>query len=131
MTKKNSVNGKLRVKKKFAEAINHLSKASRKIQRQSVQGASNEFIQDVSNILKRLRNKPQLISPQHVKVFDKHKILLRKLVNDKTSLKSKRQILQSSQTGGILPFLIPIIVASISAAGGIGAAATHAAISKS
>ena len=127
----NSDKSKLRVKAKFAKAIRHLNTLGRKHQRESVQFASNEFINDVSDFLKRLRNKPHLISPKHAKVIHKNKKHLQKLVKKKTSLKAKRDILQKTQTGGILPFLIPIIVASIGAAGGIGAAATHAAIAKS
>lgn len=37
---------------------------------------------------------------------------------------------KKTQRGGIGPLLIPLIAAGISAAGGIGSAAAHAAISK-
>lgn len=37
---------------------------------------------------------------------------------------------QKRQRGGIIPALIPLIAAGITAAGGIGASAAHAAISR-
>lgn len=123
--------GKLRVKKKFAAAMKHLHRQSKKVQRESVVGASNEFINDIINTLKQLRNKPHLVSSKHVKVLNKHKVHLRKLINKRTSMAIKRKILQVNQRGGIFPFLIPIIAAAIGAAGSVGAAAVGAAIAKS
>ena len=37
---------------------------------------------------------------------------------------------RKQQIGGLLPLLVPLIAAGITAAGGIGASAVHAAISK-
>lgn len=43
---------------------------------------------------------------------------------------SRRKLQRQLQRGGVLPIVIPLIAAGISAAGGIGASAVHAAISK-
>ena len=42
----------------------------------------------------------------------------------------RQQHKRRKQIGGILPALIPLIAAGITAAGGIGASAAHAAISR-
>ena len=44
--------------------------------------------------------------------------------------RQKRIRRRRQQVGGILPALIPLIAAGITAAGGIGASAAHAAISR-
>ena len=44
--------------------------------------------------------------------------------------KQKRPRRRRRQVGGVLPFLIPLLAAGITAAGGIGASAAHAAISR-
>ena len=43
--------------------------------------------------------------------------------------KPRRPRRKRRQVGGVLPLLIPLIAAGITAAGGIGASAAHAAIS--
>lgn len=119
---------KLTVKPKFADALRRLKRMKKGKQRTAVLGASNEFIRDVSSFMQKLKRRPDLVSKTHRKTLAKHRTKLRRLVHAKTPIDNKRLIL--SQTGGILPFLIPIICASITAAGGIGAAATSAAIIK-
>lgn len=119
---------KIAVKPKFAHALKRLKRMKKRKQKMTVLGASNEFIRDVSSFLEKLKSRPDLVSKSQRKTLQKHRAKLRRLVHAKTPVDSKRRIL--SQTGGIFPFLIPIICASITAAGGIGAAATSAAILK-
>ena len=120
---------KIPVKKKFADAIKRLKRMKTSNQRAAALGASNEFIRDVSAFMSKLRKQPDLVKGSHRNVLKRHSLKLRKLIHAKTPLEKKRMIL--SQTGGILPALIPIIVAIIGAGGGIASAATSAAIIKS
>ena len=116
------------VKRKFATAIKKLKQMKAAKQRSSVIGASNEFIRDVSNFMTKIRKHPQTVKASHRKILKRHSKKLRKLIHAKTPIESKRMIL--SQTGGILPALIPVICALIGAGGGIAGAATSAAIIK-
>ena len=99
---------------------------SKQKQKQNVAGASNEFIRDVSSFMNKLRKQPHLVGSRHKATLRKHKQKLRRLVSSKTPIHVKRAILQ--QKGGIIPLLIPLIVAAIGATGAVGAAATHAGI---
>ena len=119
----------LNVKKKFANAMFRMRKMKRGRQRTLVQGASNEFIRDVSSFLTRVRRRPDLVKGSHRKVLRRHKKKLQRLIHAKTPIKKKRQIL--IQKGGIIPALIPIICAVIGAGGAVGAGAASAAIMKS
>ena len=119
---------KISVKKKFAQAVSHLRGMKAKKQRSAVVGSSNEFIRDVSGFVNKLRTRPDLVSSKHRRVLKKHRRKLQKLAHAKTPINRKRLILV--QKGGIFPALIPIFVALIGAGGGIGAAATSAAILK-
>lgn len=120
---------KIAVKKKFVQAISRLRRMKPKKQRTTVVGASNEFIRDVSGFMGKMRRRPDLVKSSHRKVLKKYQKKLQKLVHAKTPMNKKRLILV--QKGGIIPFLIPIIVALIGAGGGIAGAATSAAIIKS
>lgn len=126
----------INVKGKFRNAIQSLKHMRPAKQRAAALGSSNEFIRDISSFFSKIRKRPDLLSSKRLRnVLKQHRSKLRKLVHAKTPLSVKRRILSStgrslSQTGGILPFLIPIIVAGIGAAGSVGAAATHAAISR-
>ena len=113
------------------QKLNRMSPAKRRL---ATIGASNVFIRDVSNAVKKIRTRPHLVKgAKHRQVLKKHRNKLRRLVNPRVSINKKRRIL--TQVGGIVPLLIPVIVAAIGAAGttaaGIGGAAVHAAISKS
>ena len=119
---------KIIVKKKFMRAITQLRRMKPKRQRSSVVGASNEFIRDVSGIMNKMRHRPDLVKSSHRKILKRHSKKLRSLIHAKTPINKKRLILV--QRGGIFPALIPVIVALIGAAGGIGGAATSAAILK-
>ena len=121
---------KIAVKQKFVQAMSRLRRMKKNQQKAVVSKASNEFIRDVSGFMKKIRNKPNLVKKTaHRKTLKRYSKHLRKLIHAKTPIHKKRLILQ--QRGGIFPFLIPIIIAGISAAGSIGAAATSAAILKS
>lgn len=121
---------RIKVKSKFKNAMFHLRRLKRHNQRKSVAGASREFIKDISMHMKKIQNKPHLVgNSKHRRQLKKHASKLRRLINPQVSLEKKRRILLMK--GGIIPFLIPIICASIGAAGSIGAAATSAAIMKS
>ena len=130
MTKrKKTVGKKLKVKEKFAKAVSRLRRLRPSQQRALVSGASNEFIRDVSGFLRKIRKKSHMIKTSHRNVLWRHRNKLRKLIQAKTPINRKRAIL--IQKGGIIPALIPIIVALIGAGGGIAGAATSAAILKS
>ena len=128
VVKKNQKAKNVPVKRKFADALKRLKRMKANKQRIAVLGASNEFIRDVSGFMMRIRKRPQLVKASQRNVLNKHRTKLRKLTHAKTSLENKRLIL--SQTGGIIPALIPIICAIIGAGGGIAGAATSAAIIK-
>ena len=121
--------GKIRVKRKFYNALRSLQYMKPKERRKRASNASKEFIKDVSNVMRQLRTKPHLVSPKHQKVLKRYKKPLRQLVKSGTSLARKRKVLLLR--GGIFPFLVPIICASIAAGGSIGASAVGAAIMKS
>jgi hypothetical protein len=127
---KKKVVKKIVVKKRLLSAIDKLRHMKANKQRLAVVGASNDFIRDVSGLLTKIRKQPSLVKKaSHHRIFQKNKTKLRKLVHAKTPIHVKRFIL--SQKGGIIPALIPIFIALIGAGGSIGAAATHAAISRS
>lgn len=119
---------KIFVKQKFVNAMKRLKQMKAKKQRSAILGASNEFIRDVSGFMNKLRKQPHFVKSKHRNVLNKHRLKLRKLIHAKTPLEDKRLIL--SQTGGIIPALVPIICALIGAGGGIAGAATSAAIVK-
>ena len=72
-TKGGKKSGKLTVKKKFSEAINKLRRLKCNQQRAAVSGASNDFINDFSKILRRLKATSNLISSKHQRPIRKHK----------------------------------------------------------
>ena len=123
---------KVQVKRQFRRAMKHLQRMNPVKQRTAVVGASNKFIRDMTGFLSKIRSKGDLVKPSHRKILRRHRKKLKKLVNPKTSIATKRLIL--SQKGGIAPALIPVIVALIGAGGGVAASAAggaaHAAIMK-
>ena len=129
MRRRKTYGKKLKVKKQFKDAMTRLRRMTPLNQRTSVIGASNQFIRDISSFLNRIRDAGHMLKAAHRNTLRRHKKKLRKLVSAKTPIDRKRLIL--SQKGGIAPILVPIIVALIGAGGSVGAAATHAAISKS
>ena len=99
---------KVKGKNSFHHTVNRLKKLSRGAQVQAMSVANNRFIRDFVTHVKRLRH--QKLSPKQQKVIQRHKLKLRKLVNRRTKLSSKRHLL--SQKGGFLPALIPLIAAA-------------------
>ena len=86
-TKRSKKSGKLTVKKKFSAAINKLRRLKCNQQRAAVSGANNEFINDISKTLRRLKATPNLVSSKHKRSIRKHQNL-----NDwlKQKLRSKQ-----------------------------------------
>ena len=126
--KKKRVNpkGKIIVKRKFYNALQSLRRMSPKQQRLRAKNASKEFVTDVSNVMSKIRRRPNLVSNKHKKILRRYKKPLRQLVKKDSSAKRKRKVLLLR--GGILPFLVPIICAGIGAAGSIGASAVGSAV---
>ena len=119
---------KIRIKSKFADAVKRLKRMSQSRQKSSILRASDEFIRDMCSFIQQLKHRPDLVKSSHRKTLKRHRKKLRKLIHAKTPILEKRVML--TQRGGFFPFLIPIIVASITGAASIGAAATSAAIIK-
>lgn len=95
-------------------------------QRRQLQLANPKFVRDLSTATRKARYAN--ISPALRKKLKRHRKALRTFANPRVSVSRKKRVL--TQRGGIFPLLVPAIVAAIGAAGSIGAAATHAAISK-
>ena len=126
---KKKTSGKIKVNRKFFNALQALRRMKPKEQRMRASNASKEFVKDVSKVMSQIRTKPHLVATKHRKVLKRYKKPLRQLVKRNTSLARKRKVLLLR--GGILPFLVPIICASIAAAGSVGASAAGAAIMRS
>ena len=128
--RKHTSKRKIKVKNKFKKAIVHLSKMKSHKRKGIINRASNEFIRDFSSVLRQLRKKPHLVSPAKQRLLRPHKHKLRLLAHVKTPVHRKRHIL--NQKGGfvISSILVPLIAAAITSAGGIGASAVHAAVSR-
>lgn len=106
---------RLIVKKKFKKAIIHLSKLSSNAQRAAVLQMNSNFIKDLSSVLKKLRKRADLVTAAQRNRIFKNRNKLRKLVNSKTSIKKKREILM--HRGGILPVLLGYLLGGIGIAG--------------
>ena len=117
------------VKPKFKKAIRALLQMNKRMQKQMMRSASNKFVKDFSSTVAKLRYRPYLVSQRNRRKLHQHKRKLRILADSRASIKSKRRVL-NHQTGGIFPILIPIIAASIGAAGSVAGAAVHAAIAR-
>ena len=120
-----------RVKRQHAKllaAIKALSKMSPGQKHHYLQHANKKFVNDLCKATREVRYMNIKLSPSLRRRIKKHCKLLKAFVNPRTKLKRKKQLL--TQRGGIAPFLIPLLVAGIGAAGSVGAAATSAAILK-
>ena len=111
-SKKSKRSGKLMVKKKFYEAIKKLHRLKGSQQKAAVSGASNEFINDISKTLRRLKCAPNLVSSKFKRRIGKQRSKFKRLSQANTTLKAKRRIL--TQKGGFLPLLIPLLGTVIS-----------------
>ena len=113
---------------KLISTLKRLSKLpSSQLQRQ-IQFANHKFVNDLCAATRKLRYAKIKLTPTLRKKLTRHRQHLRSLANRRTSVQTKKKLL--TQRGGVLPFLIPLIVAGISAAGSVGAAAVHGAVSR-
>lgn len=113
---------------KLISTLKRLSKLpSSQLQRQ-IQLANHKFVNDLCAATRKLRYAKIKLTPTLRKKLTRHRQHLRSLANRRTSVQTKKKLL--TQRGGVLPFLIPLIVAGISAAGSVGAAAVHGAVSR-
>ena len=94
--------------KKYAPYIKLLGKASPKVRSSMIKNnCSPEFIRCICECVKNLIKGNVPLTPQQKQQIGRRKRVLRKLVLKKSSLKSKRKIIQ---TGGFLgAILAPII----------------------
>ena len=121
----------LTVPKQFKRAMFRLRGMNPLRQKNIISGASNRFIKDLSNTMKKLRTLPHLVNSRYKQILKRNKQKLRKLISVKTPIQKKRKIL--SQKGGAIvsSILVPIICAAIAAGGGITGSAVHAKVLKS
>lgn len=90
----------------------------------AIKKAPNHTIQDICNICNNYYRNPAIrLEPQEVQSLRKHKRLILGLVNKRSSLKKKRELM-TQQSGGLFPLLalIPAIAAKIGIAAATGAA---------
>ena len=127
--KKRSIK-KLFVKKQFKSAMTQLRRMSPAKQKAAMVGASDKFIKDISQFVKRIRKKPHLVKPSHQKLLKRYKHKLRSLVHAKTPVNKKRLILYQHVGGQLIAVLVPIICAIVGAGGTIGGSAVAAKIMK-
>ena len=113
---------------KLVKTLKRLSKLPVAQQQRQLRLANHKFIKDLCSATQKVRYAKFNVAPTLRKKLNRHRHHLRTLVSRRTSLQKKRQLL--TQRGGIVPALIPILVAALGATGSIGAAATHAAISR-
>ena len=110
---------------KFRRAVMRLRSLKRNQQSQAIGMANDSFIRQMCSQIKKLRYKK--LKGRNTKALKRHSKTLRKLVNSKTSISSKRKIL--SQRGGIFPLLTPILMAAAGPAlGGLAGAVANKAI---
>ena len=114
-SKRSRKSGKLIVKRKFYEAIKKLHRLKGNQQRAVVSGASNDFINDISKTLNRLKATPNLVSSKHRQGIKRRRNKFRRLAQAKTPIKAKRRIL-TQKGGSFLPFLVPLLGTIISSA---------------
>ena len=117
---------KKRRSSKLLSALLRLRKLPPSEQQRQLQLANSKFILDLCTAARKARFVNA--KPAIRKKVRHHRKTIRKFLNRRTSVHKKKQLL--TQRGGIAPFLIPLIVAAIGGASSVGAAATHAAVSR-
>ena len=100
---------------KFNQALRRLKGLKGKDQIKAIALSNDTFVRQLCRHVKKLRRAK--LSPSLAKRLRRHSKKLRKLVNAKTSMKSKRKIL--TQKGGIAPLLLAAIPALGSIVGAI------------
>ena len=115
-TKRRRVRRRQKGSNKFGGTLLRLKKLKASQRRQAMEIANDKFIRDFTAQIKKLRTVNKL-RPALRKKLKRHTKLLRKMTNNKTSLKVKRKML--AQRGGFLPLLLAALPAIGSIAGGI------------
>ena len=101
---------------KFSVTLQRLKKLKAKQRRQAIEVANAKFIRDFVSQVKKLRRTTKL-RPDLRRKLKRHTKSLKKLINSRTGLDSKRQLM--SQRGGFLPLLLAALPAVGSIVGGI------------
>ena len=101
---------------KFNVTLKRLRKLNPFQRRSAMQVANDKFIRHFVSQVKKLKRATGL-QPSLKTKLKRHTKALRKLTNQRTSMKSKRKML--SQRGGFLPLLLAALPAIGSIAGGI------------
>ena len=91
--------------------LKRVRRLTRAKQRKFIQTCDRDFMNCVCNCARQIIKGRAKIKSDHFKKLSRHKKSLRKLILKKTSLKSKRKILQS---GGFLGLLLPPILGFLS-----------------
>ena len=115
-TKRRRIRRRQKRSNKFGGTLLRLKKLKAPQRRQAMEIANDKFIRDFTAQIKKLRTVNKL-RPTLRKKLKRHTKLLRKMTNNKTSLKVKRKML--AQRGGFLPLLLAALPAIGSIAGGI------------
>lgn len=90
----------------FSQALHKLKRLKPAQRCEAIKLSNNNFIRQFCAHVKKLKH--QKIHPKYQKALASRKATLRKLTNNKVSLKSKRKIL--SQKGGFLPAILPLML---------------------
>jgi hypothetical protein len=96
--------------KKFLPEIKRVARLTAKDRQKFVKTCSKDFIFCVCECIKNVLKDKLPLKPHHLKVLRKHKGVLRKLALKKTSLATRRKILQK---GGFLAALLPALVGGL------------------
>ena len=124
---------KVRVSPKFHHVLHTLKGMKMNQRRVALSKANDKFVRDLSNVVGKLRHLPRdaipSMNPKLQRFIYLRRKSLRAFSKSNTPMKKKRMMVK--QKGGIFPALIPIICASIAAAGTVGSAAVGAAVAKS
>ena len=123
---------KIRVSSSFQKAVTQLKRMKGNRRRLALAHANDKFIRHLSNTVGKIRHSPPVAlmtkNPRLWRRIQFQRKALQSFANRKTSIKTKRKIVK--QKSGIIPALIPLICAGITAAGGVASAGVGAAIAK-
>ena len=122
----------MRVSSKFYQTIHTLKRMKGRQRERALSNANDNFIRDMSQTVGKMRKvSPSLlahINPRLWRRIHLQRSHLKSFARKKTSMKKKRKFMK--QKGGIIPALIPIICAAITAGGAVGSAAVGAAVAR-
>ena len=93
--------------KKFLPEMKRVSRLHVKDKQKFVKSCSKDFILCVCECIKNVLKERLPLKPRHLRVLRKHRGRLRKLALKKTSLSTRRKILQR---GGFLGILLPSLL---------------------